>query len=315
MLLDQPDEVVSRMPETELCVTARATGMSEASWLLEMATSDQIRACFDLDCWEGWELSCARVAEWLDALAEEDSETLVRAIDCVDPEIFVLAIRSMAEVAVLSKEETPPEGWMTIDGVVYFGVHEGVDPALLKKLTMVAFRERQPRYWQLVYGVLFDSDTECEEYAFRWRTARLADLGFPKMDQAMRVYRPLRVEEAPAWDAGVPSTALVPVHRLPRQVSGTLLGEALSKLPPQRAADVLGYVLAVANSVAVADKLPLSETESIPKSVEKAVRGIDRGLRELSHARGQPVHEVLDTTLPRDLFRIAATLDPDLKKS
>jgi hypothetical protein len=129
----------------------------------------------------------------------------------------------------------------------------------------------------------------------------------------MRVYRPLTPEEAPTWELSAASGALVPLSPLPRKVAGTLLGEALAKLPPQRASDVLSYVLAVSNAIAVADGLPLSASESIPKALEKAVRGIDRGLRELAERRRAPVHEVLETTLPLDLFRIGATLKPDLK--
>ena len=82
-------------------------------------------------------------------------------------------------------------------------------------------------------------------------------------------------------------------------------------LPESRAAEVLGWVLGVANSVAVADHLRLSESESIPKALEKAVRGIDRGLRELSTEQRQP-RDVLDATPPLHLFRVGATLDPEI---
>ena len=314
MLLDHPDQVVADIPATEFCVTARASGMEEAPWLLSMAGPEQIQACFDLDCWERDELSRDRVIEWLGALAEGGESTLSRALDTVDPEVLLLAVRSMAGFAVLSKEETPPEGWFTLDGVVYCGARERVDPALLRAILGVEFQDNPTRYWQLVYGVFFELESECEEYGLRWRTGRLADLGFAEFEQAMRVYRPLHPEETPVWEVGPRSDALVPIHRVPKQVAGTLLGEALGKLPPQRASDVLGYVLAVANAVAVADRLPLSASESIPKAVEKTVRGIDRGLEELARARRLPVHEILETTLPRDLFRIGATLDPSLRR-
>jgi hypothetical protein len=314
MLLDHPDQVLSDLPPTEFCVTARASGMSEAPWLLSMAGPEQIQACFDLDCWEPDGLARARVIEWLGALVEGGESTLSRGLDTVDPEVLVLAVRSMADFAVVSKEDTAPEGWFTLDGVVYCGPQERVDPALLRAVLQVEFHDNPTRYWQLVYGVLFELESECEEYGLRWRTGRLGDLGFPELEQAMRVYEPLRTDEAPVWEVGCPSDALMPIHRMPQAVAGTLIGEALGKLPPQRAADVLGYVLAVANAVAVTDRLPLSASESIPKAVEKAVRGIDRGLEELARVRRLPVEEIIETTLPRDLFRIGATLDPALRQ-
>jgi len=130
----------------------------------------------------------------------------------------------------------------------------------------------------------------------------------------MRVYRPLRadrVEERPG--GGASSGALVRAIALPRQLRGSLLGEALAALPAERAADVLGYVLGVANALAVADGLSLSDSDSVPRALEKAVRGIDAGLRELAGARGQTAAEVLDRTVPLDLFRVGATRDPALR--
>ena len=75
-LLDQPESVVPLLPETELAITIRAGGMSEAAWLLEIATPAQRRACFDLDCWyglpgsEGKSIDLTRAYEWIEALIE-----------------------------------------------------------------------------------------------------------------------------------------------------------------------------------------------------------------------------------------------------
>jgi hypothetical protein len=130
----------------------------------------------------------------------------------------------------------------------------------------------------------------------------------------MRVYRPLPLEQVTDWVPPTPDGGIVESIPLPRQLRGTLLGEALAKLASGRAADLLGYVLAVANSIAVADALPLSEPESVPRALEKAVRGIDTGLRELARARAQAPEEILDRTTPLDLFRVGATVDPSLKE-
>jgi hypothetical protein len=75
----------------------------------------------------------------------------------------------------------------------------------------------------------------------------------------------------------------------------------------------LGYVLAVANSIAVADRLQLSDPDSVPLALEKAVEGIDTGLRELARVQGRTPAEVLEGTSPVDLFRTGATLKPELR--
>jgi hypothetical protein len=314
MLIEHPEDIVPLLPEAELVQTVRAGGMSEAAWLLELATPEQRIAAFDLDCWTGAELKVARVHEWFDALIEAGRPTLVKALQEIELEILLLAVHAEAEVAVVSKEQEPPIGFFTPDGVVYFGSAPDASPHRIHEISHALFAEDQPLYWRLVYGMLFESPAECEEYALRWRTNRLQDLGFPDLEQAMRVYRPLPVERVSDWVQPPPGRALVGSIQLPRQLRGTLLGEALAKLPVSRATDLLGYVLGVANSLAVADGLQLSESESVPRALVKAVRGIDTGLRELARARGQAAEEVLDRTAPLDLFRVGATVDPSLKE-
>jgi hypothetical protein len=316
MLVERPEDVVPLLPEAELVSTIRSGGMSEGSWLLEIATPEQRQACFDLDCWDGAEVELERVVEWVDALIEAGSETLADVVDEVDAELWVLLLRSLTEVAVLHRDVVPPPSWVTVDGVVYWGPRGDTDPSRIQQLAQALFDRKPQRYWQLVYAALFESPAECHEWALRWRAGRLADLGFPEIDQAIRAYAPLRPEEAPVWQQGVPGgdSAVVEAPRLPRQLRATLLGDALARLDPARAADVLGYVLGVSNALAVADRLRLSEAESIPRALEKAVRGIDLGLRELSKVRQQSAEEVLDRVAPMELFRVGATLDPTLRQ-
>ena len=317
LLIDHPEQVVPLLADSELVGTIVASGLSEGSWLLEIATPEQRIACLDLDCWDGYELEPARVLAWLDALIEAGRPTLVRALEEVDLEVWLASLRPVAQVCVIGKEEEPPIGWFTEDGVCYFRGASDEDFARLKEIAQASFHEANPLYWRIVYGMLFESPSECEEMALKWRNARLGDLGFPDMDSAMGAWRPLRIEEAPLWDLPAGEEAApVPVAGagLPQQLRGSLVAEALSRLAPGRAADLLGYMLAVANALAVSDGLRLSDPDSVPGALEKAVRGLDRGLRELAVARRQQPHEVLETTRPLDLFRIGATLDPTLRR-
>jgi hypothetical protein len=287
--------------------------MSDAAFLLETGTATQAQAGLDLDCWRAEALQVPRLWEWLDALVEAGPETIGRLFGETDLEVWIVALRGVTDVAVLGKEDDRPEGWFTVDGVVYWGIAEDFEGGRLQPLVSALFDRSQSDYWSLVYGLLFESVPECEEWALRWRTGRLADLGFPERDQAMRIYRPLEPEDVTIWNVAGDASALVEPQQLPRQLQGTLLGEALGRLSSARAAEVLGYVLGVTNAVAVADRLSLSDSDAIPGALEKAVRGIDRGLRELAQRRGSSAEDVVDATAPMDLFRIGAALDPTLQ--
>jgi hypothetical protein len=322
LLTDHPEHVVPLLEPATLVVAVRGAGMSEAAWLLELATREQRIACIDLDCWQSYDLELPRVNEWIDALIEAGRPTLLRALDEFDPEIWLLAMKDQTEVAVVGREDEPPDGYFTEDGVVYFKPNSDEAFARVREVMQSSFSERQPRYWQLVYGMLFELPSECEEYALRWRTGRLTDLGFPELEAAMRVYRPLALGDTEVLDApvefgehGARGAALVLTRELPGQYADTLLARTLAELEPDRARDVVGYVLGVANTLAVADRMRLSEPDTAARALEKAVRGIERGLREVAAARSRSAREILERAHVFDLFRAAATLDPELRKA
>ncbi len=315
-LAEHAAEVVPLLPETELVTTIRAAGMAEASWLVGLASPEQRVACVDLDCWKDFRLSPSRLAEWIDALIEAGTETLVAAFRELDPELWIVAMRQMANFAVRGIGATGPAEY-TEDGLVFYGPHSDADEERVRAILGTALTESPSHYWHFVLGAIGDSDGESREFAERWHRARLNDLGFPDRDHAMRAYRPLTPEQAPAADVGprraTETRDVVAAPHLPQRLAGTLVGRALAELPADRAGELLGYVLAVANTVAVADELPLSEPESIRLALAKAVHGIDRGLAELARVREISAADVLDRTAPLDLFRIGATLDPTLR--
>lgn len=314
MLVDRPEDVVPLIPEQEFVATILSSGMSDAAWYLEIGSPEQRIATIDLDCWSTYELKLESVEEWIDALIEAGRPTLTKALHEFDPEIWVLAMLRMSNVMIVSKEEEAPPGWFTEDGVCYFEARDDACFARVKEIAQTAFSEVQPRYWQLVYGMLFELESECQEYALHWRTGRIKDLGFPDREQAMLAYKPLAVERLTSWEVDAEEQdALVPFESLPDLLKGTLVGRALAQLPGGRAADLLGYILAVANSLAVADGMSLSDADSIPAAMTKALGGIDRGLQEVSSAQNSLPEQVLDRTRPLDLFRIGATLDPEIK--
>ncbi len=317
LLIEHPEQVVPLISEVELVSTLRSTGLADAGWLLEHASPEQLVACIDLDCWKGSKLSLYRMDEWLEALVEAGPETVARALDEFDPELWVLLMQEMADFAVTAAEAPPNDSddARTEDGMVWYTPHLDSQESRLSEILRIAFTEAPERYWQMVYGAIYETGAEAEEYALLWHRGRLADLGFPDLDRAIQLYAPLHVEHAPVIDAGpaAEGSDLATAPLLPQLLRGALVGRALAELPPERAAEMLGYVLGVGNAVAVADRQPLADTGTIQASLHKAVRGIDRGLEALAKARRQTPGEVLDRTAPFDLFRVGATLDPELR--
>jgi hypothetical protein len=314
---ERVEEIVPLLPEIEFTNTLRTTGLEDAGWMVEFASSEQRVAAVDLDCWRSLRFSPSRFFEWLDAMIEAGPDTLAAAFYELDIEVWVLALREMAEFSIVEFGEEGGSDDMPQDRVVDYQATSAENEERVSEILWTAFLESPSHYQAFVSGALAWSSEACEKDGAVWHRNRMEDLGFPDPEYAKRAYRPLQVDTTPVVDAGSrePRTdALVIGPQLPQPLAGTLAGQALSELPPDRASELLGYVLAVANTLAVADGLPLADPKSVETSLSKALRGIDRGLAELAKSRHQSHGRVLDTTVPLDLFRIGATLDPELRQ-
>ncbi|MGH0029367.1 MAG: DUF6178 family protein [Myxococcota bacterium] len=305
-LSERVEEIVPLLPEAAFTATVRGAGIEEHGWLVGFATPEQRVAAVDLDCWQGFRLSPSRLLQWIDALIEAGPETLVAAFDELDPEVWALALRAMGRFAIAGMDGDGVDG-ATDDGLVFYEAHSGEDEERIREILTAARQHAPSHYWRLVQAALSEGDEENEQMAARWQRGRLADLGFPEREHAMRIYAPLAVEDAPATGAQ-PADG-----RLPDTLDDAPLERALAGLGPRPALEVAAGIAVLANALAVADRLPLVEPETGARALAKALRGVERGLVALARARGLPPVAVLAGTPARDLFRIGVTLDPSLR--
>jgi hypothetical protein len=209
----------------------------------------------------------------------------------------------------------PPAGAATIDGQFHLVARRSGDDldavlALLHQL----FLEDYWLYFRLLQSVAWESPAENEEYALRWRSGRLQELGFPTSEEALAIYAHLRREEVdelpeaappigewalPVWIPGLPSA----------DATGHSLFRAAAGLDPAARQPLFYGFVALANRVAVADRLPLGDAESLPRAIEKAARLASRGLDWLAERHGLPAAEVLRRAPLERLFRIGFRLD------
>jgi hypothetical protein len=319
-LLPTPEAVIPELPEAELCFTAKAIGLADAAWMLAHATPEQVVACVDLDAWSSEDLvpDRARLGAWMSALAQAGEEALLGAARSLDSELLVLWLKDRIEVWLKPNDDDwePAPGAQSLDGQFFFRARkEGDDLADLRMLLDVLFREDYWTYFRMLQGTTWELDTETEDWALRWRTGRLLDLGFPSWEEAMAIYGVLpeaALAELPAaapaaeefswrlpiWMPRLPVSS-ASTHALYRALAG--LGDA------ERRPQLLAF-LSLANRVAVADRLPLGDADSIPVAVEKAAELVSRGLEHVAAVRGMAVTDVLRRSTMLRLFRVGFTL-------
>jgi len=320
-LVPEPERVVPALPEAELVFTVKGIGRADTAWLLAHATDDQLVACVDLDAWNDLVPDRESLAEWIATFGEADDETLLRGAQALDPELIMLWLHDRAEVVMKPNDSdggqgwSPPGGGSTLDGVFYLVARRSSDDLdVVMRLLTLLFESDYWFYFRMLQSVAWELPTENEEWALRWRAGRLQDLGFPSWEEAMAIYAQPRRDELERLPDTAPKVGEwhLPVFmpELPAMADAELsLFRAAAALDDGARRAFAYAFLALANQVAVADKLPLGDAESIPKAIEKAAKVVSRGLDALA-ARFEvdPVVVLRRAPLVR-LFRVGVHLD------
>ena len=317
-LTPAPEEVIPLLPEAELCFTAKAIGLWDAGWILEHATPAQLVASIDLDGWTGLVPHRDHLREWLAALAEAGEETLQRAAHALDPELIVLTLRDRVDVALDPRDDDwqPPEGARTLDGQFYLiPKRPGDDLEDVLKLLQTMFQHDYWFYFRMLQGVTWELQSDLEEWALRWRTGRLEDLGFPAWEEAMRIYGYIRPDERDRIPEDVdPLDARewqLPVYmpELPATVTQAhSVFQAAAALDEEERRGFFYAFVATANRVAVADRMPLGNAETLPDAIEAAAAVVSQGLDHLATRNGLSLTETLRRVSIERLFRVGANL-------
>jgi hypothetical protein len=321
--------VIARLPEAELCFTVKQVGLADAAPILECATDAQLVACFDLDAWGDDVPDRQRLSQWIEALAEAGEQTLIRGARAIDPESLVLFLKDRIDVVLKPSGDDswqPPPAAQTLEGQFYFAAwREGDDLARVAELLHVLFQHDYWLYYRMMQGVIWELEAETEEWALRWRTGRLMDLGFPPREEAISIYARVRPEDRaslPELGPGAQPLDVGEWHlpvwmpQLPVETDARhLLFRAAAKLGEAERRHFFYAFLGLANAVAVADRLPLGDADSIPNAIDKAASIASRGLEYIANANPLDPVEILQRTPLERLFRVGASLERERREA
>lgn len=321
-LLPVPEAVIPLIPEAEFCFTVKAIGIEDAAWVLEHATPEQYVACMDLDGWRGTAADRATIDRWLDALATTTEGSFLRSIRALDPELVVLFLKHRIRCFQKPDDDEgwqPPEGSLTVEGQFYFvALREGDDLETLVAMLRALFVTDYWAYFRMMQGVIHELDIVNEEWALRWRTGRLEDLGFPPWDHAMEIYQFIRGEDRTAIPEDATSLEVGEWHlpiwmpSLPASADHQhLLFRTLAQLDESERRSALYAFVALANKIAVADRMDLGDAESTPIAIDKAADFASAGLEFISIELGLNTADVLRRVPLQRLFSVGANLEPE----
>ncbi|MHB1845240.1 MAG: DUF6178 family protein [Deltaproteobacteria bacterium] len=285
---DDGGKRLRRVPPDELYAYLQEVGLADATEAVRLSSAEQFRALIDLDIWHRDRPDPSRLLTWLRAARGSGGGRYLAKLRKLDVELFELLIKERLVLHDLTQEPEPPdsarETFKTFDG--YFQIELPDDPVesnALRQLVTDLYAE-DPRWAQRVLtAVRWELTSELEEQAYRWRSARLADIGFPPLEEAASLYARLDVALPPP-PASLPETP----RALPALAAGApdFLRRSIALLAPEEQGRVQAGLAVLANHALVADGVDPSDPTGAREILERVQATLSLGLTE--QAQGDP---------------------------
>jgi hypothetical protein len=330
LILSAPEAerlVQSFAPET-LFYTLKEIGIADASDLLSLAIPEQVKSLFDMDCWDKDRPNLNRMRDWIEAMAEGGRKRMADGLMELDLELVSLLLRQYIRVHRLDEpmEDAPSNRFVQFDEhyLIEFIRHDTIQANILEFLEE-AFERDYQHFTGLMEEVYWGVEAELEEEAYQFRSARLADRGFPDYFDAQGVFGYLdpqnfiaiRSRYVPPERDTLEDGEIIAPSLAPAITDGgkSLFNAALTAgFAAQGKRQLRSEMAMVTNQVLVARSVDFGDLEAVQLAVEMTHNYMNLGLENLAGGDLKAaIDHVRDTPLQL-LFRLGVSLTIDLRK-
>ena len=333
LILSAPEAerlVQSFSPET-LFYTLKEIGSADAGDLLSLALPEQVQSLFDLDCWSKDRPNFARMREWIEALSEAGRRRLADGLMKLDLEMVALLLRGYVKVHRLddpNAAEDPP-----FNRYVQFDEHYLIEFIRNDAITQhisdfieEAFERDYNYYAAVMEDIYWGVEAELEEEAYQFRSARLADRGFPDYYEAQDVFAYINPAEflkiREQYEKPTRADLLDERDLLPPEMAPALAGSEASLFNTALTAgfaahskrQVRAEMAMVSNQVLMARAVDFGDLDAVRFAVEMTHNYLNLGLENLAGGDLDTAIEHLRDTHLKLLFRLGVSLTIDLRK-
>jgi len=326
-LLADPEAraLIPKLPVQELYYAIKETGLSDAHEIVALASPEQVRGFVDLDVWERDRVDVDKLRPWLEALVDAGPEKLLRAIDVVDPEVVALYLQRQVRVYDLGSDEPvpdEPEGhfYPTPDNFFLLDVlPAGEVGKSIERMIDWLYRADLEKARRIVMSAKWELDSDLEEWAYRWRSGRMSDLGYAEYYEALSIYQwidPQSVkleEEPPATPAPIDDTAL-PVQLASAIDAKSFFGRAVQGIKDEASLDrVEALLMLLVNKAMAADRVEPGDLEAAKRTLDRSVATLGVGLEFLAKGDVERAARALGRVGLERIFRVGFSLGLQLR--
>ena len=325
-LRDDLDQVVPQLPTQSFVRIARLLREeNRLELVLPFASPEQLTAVMDLDAWREDRVDVPAAREWLTLISDSYRDAprgdLTQLMYEMDPEFWTYSLMHATAVAELDPEDDQSRmvalqdmaslnTYETPDGNYVVGVPDNELGRAVLRVIDAVYADGLEEGRKLVSSIKWGMPSPIEEDLLRWRSGRLADLGFPAWEDAMKLFRPLAADAArdepgpaPVVDTSRPGEPPVP------WVGGDLLKRVMARLGDAEHGVRTREFLLLVNELMAAQKLEPGDEAAQQRAINQAQATVSLGMEVLTSGFEHPdIEEFLAGRLSaigvRGMFRV-----------
>jgi hypothetical protein len=317
LILSSPlaGKLVPMLPEQEVYLTVKETGLEDALPVLALMSREQLRYVSDLEVWSQDRFEAKPFLGFVKIIRQCGEGKMAEWLDTIDPELLVLFMKEYGSVTKFDVTKDPVEDTDQYSAITYDGYyryhpkHQEFAP-LLDPVLRILKASNPERFGMIMESAYKDLPSEVEAEALRFRSGRLAEKGMPDFEEACEIYRPLTdekfMEQAAELSTRIQTSevtpALYPIRLLP---ADSFFREALAALGDHPETDRIRMELAaLGNKVVIAEGLEVTSVEPLKVSLKKVSGTLTLALEYLDGSDVEKAASWLTRTWLHNLFRL-----------
>jgi hypothetical protein len=223
---------IAALSASEIFELVHDVGFEDAHDLIALATPEQVQGCFDLDAWNRDQFDIAPLKPWLAALEAVGFEKLGGVWSQLDAELRALILQRFVKIYDTSLGEEPDEEneapiMPTPDRMFLLELPADDDTQrLVMQFVEDLYRADSDLARHTIMAARSEPPAELEETSYRWRSGRLADLGYVDFYDALDLFRPLAADRVTIGEGSQDRRFEDETMRLPVAVAEQVVGRS-----------------------------------------------------------------------------------------
>ena len=318
LILGDPDDtkLTRAMHPQELYWLFKEIGAPDAMELLGLANPQQCLFILDMELWKGWSFQENKGIEYLGYILKGSEEHFLELLPHLDFNLLSLMLGRELIVAGgigdLNTDEERQTDWdHTFDDVFLIKFKNPKHAQVIGSFLELVCRFDNPRYVALMESISGEIDNESEEECYHTKSGRLADLGFPPLDEAREIYSRISPDTfTPSRSKELVQTGEATTLPWMLVNATTFLERVIIRMDSDIFRMELNYLV---NTALVADQAHLVDTEYMKSVVERVYGYLNIALEYLSQGDEIKGAEILSGEYLKRLFQLGFSIVLALK--